>query len=720
MPVSAMQVSFAGGEWSPSLYGRVDLAKYPTAVRQCKNFVVHPHGGVSNRGGTEFVCEVKDSTKTVRLLPFEFSVTQSYMLVFGDYTMRVLKDGAEVALPSTPTAWSSGTTYAPGDHARASSVNYYAIQASTNKAPATETSYWYALTDDIVEIPTPYAEADLPLLKFTQSYDVLYLCHPSHAPRKLSRTNHHVWTLSTIAYGSSLAAPTGLSRSSGSGVANNWTVTAVAADGEESLAPSSVQATAADSLSWSAVSGADHYNVYMDTGGGSFAFVTESRATTCKLPSTITYSKTAPLARAPFSGTNNYPGVAEFFEQRLWYGRTNTKPQTIWASQTGNYDNLNVSSPLRDDDGCEFTISARQVNEIRGLVSLGDMVIFTSGGEWRMTSGSNSDAVTPTSVDIKQQSKWGSSHLRPILVGNTVLFVGASGNVVRDFLYSLDVNGYAGNDLTLLANHLLRTRTVVDWAYQQYPDSVVWAVTNDGKLLGMTYAREHEVWAWHQHDTDGLFENVASIPASDGKVDVYFVVQREIDGVDKRYVERFRERLPDEDITQAWFLDCALQYNDVPADTISGLDHLEGVTVMALADGNVYSDLVVTNGEVTLPQNVSVATIGLPYEQRIETMEVEISGEGGTLQDRHRNVQSVMLRLENTRGLFVGPDDAGILEIPFRSIEDYGDPIALYTGDKEIDVQAGDGKSARIVIANSNPIPISILSLTLRVSYGDL
>lgn len=808
MTISAMQVSFTGGEWSPSLHARVDLAKYASAVRTCKNFVVHPHGGVSNRAGTQFIAEVKDSSKTVRLIPFQFSVTQGYVLEFGDTYMRVYKDGGQVLLDSPPAAYNAGTTYDQGDHVSYGGANYYSLAGSnTGNTPSSSPSWWYTLTDDIVEVKTPYAEADLATLKFTQSYDVLFLTHPSYPPYELSRTDHDEWTLTQISFGSSIAAPTGLSRTGSSTPTTNFKVTAVTEEGEES-APSSAKAIGpTDTLTWSAVTGADHYNVYK-IQNGIYGWVGEAGSTSFTDSNYVPdMDFTAPKVKTPFGSSSNYPGVCEFFEQRLLFGRTNSKPQTIWGSQTGNFRNFNISSPLQDDDSFNFTLSALQVNEVRALVSLDDLIVLTSGGEWKMTAGSNSDAVTPTSVDLKPQSRWGSSHVRPLVIGNTVLFVDGSGAVVRDLLYSLEEDGYKGNDLTLLARHLLRDKTITDWCFQQFPDSIVWAVRSDGKLLGLTYAREHEVWGWHQHETEGYFEAISSITTTAGDVEVYTVVRRTIDGSTKRYVELFADRLPEEDVTQAWFVDSGLQYdgwNTTTDDTLelsggsdwligetltltaaghtpfsggdvgkyytlrsgddsvqviitaytsstvvsvqavnrtvpdslqdtatydwalmvsslSGLDHLEGEEVAVLADGAVVDGKTVSSGAISLTNPVSRVTIGLGYTSDLETLEMEVGGEGNTLQDRARNIPEATIRLENTQALWVGPDADNLDEIPFRETELLGTPVDLFTGDKDVFLESSDEpRQGRVFMRNLDPVPVTILSVIPRIEYGEL
>lgn len=196
-PSYSIQPTFAGGEFSPALYSRVDIAKYSTGLKTARNVIIHPHGGVSNRPGTKYVAEVKDSTKFTRLVAFEFSTEQSYIIEFGNLYCRFYKDDGQI-LKTSFSAWNSGTAYVTGDFVSHNSKNWIALQNGTNKDPDDNPTYWKEQT--IYEIVTPYLEADLPDLKFAQSADTLYIVHPDYAPRKLERLDHDSWTLSLFPF----------------------------------------------------------------------------------------------------------------------------------------------------------------------------------------------------------------------------------------------------------------------------------------------------------------------------------------------------------------------------------------------------------------------------------------------------------------------------------------------------------------------------------------
>lgn len=766
MPSSMIQPSFAGGELAPSLHARVDLAKYATGLKTCRNMYVLAHGGASNRPGTEFICEVKDATKAVRLIPFEFNTEQTYVLEFGDQYMRVLKDGGQVLSGGMP-----------------------------------------------VEITTPYLEADLFELKFSQSADVLTICHPDYAPRTLSRTSHTSWALTTITFGSTMAAPTGIGSSAQNYDAAEdartfeYVVTAVdTSTGAESVASSStsvtnnaLSGTTTNTVTWSAASGADSYNVYKKKGGV-FGFVGRASSTSF-IDDNIDpdAADTPPTNRVIFNTTDKYPATVTYYQQRLAYAQSNDDPQTVWLSQVGNYNNFNVSEPLKDDDAVTFTLASRQVNEIRHLIPLANLVLLTSGGEWVMES-SEGTIVTPHTINLKPQGYRGASDVPPLVIGNTVLYIQSKGAIVRDLAYALESDTYTGNDLTVLSNHLFDGKTIIDWAYAQAPNSIVWTVLSDGTVAALTYMREHEVWAWSRHDTDGAFESVCSI--AEGNEDaVYFVVKRSVDGADHRYIERLHTRVFT-DVADAFFVDSGLTYDgdysgsgttltlsggsawahtenltltasaatfassavignavvlevageklictihgytsttvvtvraarDVPTafrnaatsawsyavDELSGLDHLEGKTISVLADGNVLAPMVVSSGAITLNNPASKIHVGLPIQADLQTLDLEVGQ--GTVQGKKKSISTVTLRVERTRGGKVGPDATRLTEYKQRISEPYGTPTELKTGDLRITIPSLWSESGSIFFRQDDPLPVTLLAVIPEVTIGN-
>lgn len=570
MGTSVIQPSFASGELAPSLQARVDLARYQTGLKLCHNFFVMPYGGVRNRAGTVFVHESKASG-VARLIPFEFNDEQTYILEFGNLYLRVYKDGGIVeASPGVP-----------------------------------------------YEIATPYTAAQLFELNFTQSADVMTLVHPSHAPRELSRLDHDDWTLAAISFVPATAAPTGLTaspRSGGSGDKTNYyyVVTAVA-DGEvpdESLPSASATVESWDNkagavLAWDAVTGADYYNIYKDNAGsGIYGYI--GRASTnafTDINIAATKTDTPPNAANPFVGAGNYPGAVGYYQQRLCFAGSNNGPQTVWMSKTGNFHNFGYATPTKDDDSVTMTIASRQVHRFRHLLPLRQLLGLTTGGEW-VIEGSEA-GLTPKSVRANVQSYNGCSRLPPIVVNDSAIYVQARGAGVSSIAYTFESDGFSGDDLTKFAPHLFRGHQIVDWAYQAAPDRLVWAVREDGILLGMTFLPEEQLIAWHRHSTDGFVESVACV--AEGEEDaLYLLVRRTINGSTKRYVERMASRRV-VDVEDAFFVDCGLTYD--------GRGTSEGA-LMLLSGGSTWEYPGILNLDASGHSPFSAGSVGRRYRLR--------------------------------------------------------------------------------------------------------
>jgi hypothetical protein len=243
------------------------------------------------------------------------------------------------------------------------------------------------------------------------------------------------------------------------------------------------------------------------------------------------------------------------------------------------------------------------------------MIILTSGGEWLLTA--NDGVITPSAIQVKPQGYRGSADAPPIVIGNTIIHLQSKGAIIRDLAFALESDSYTGNDLTVLASHLFAGKTVKEWAYAQAPHSIVWVVLSDGTLAALTYMREHEVWGWSRHDTDGTFESVCTIAEGDEDA-TYFVVKRTINGATKRYIERLNTRVFTE-VADAFFVDSGLSYDgtNTAATTMtlsggSSWAHTETLTLTANAStfvsGDVGNTIVLTIGTDTLVCTIQAYT----------------------------------------------------------------------------------------------------------------
>jgi hypothetical protein len=682
--VRILQKSFSGGEISPEMFGRIDDTKYQSGLATCRNFIPKPQGPAQNRAGFAFVRAVKDSTKKTRLLPFTYSTTQTMIIEVGAGYFRFHTQGATLLSGAVP-----------------------------------------------YEIANPYAEADLFDIHYVQSADVLTIVHPNYAPRELRRLSALNWVLSTISFAAPIAAPTAPTATAttvgapATTMSYSYVVTTIATDEVSESAQSSV-ATCTNNLfttgcyntiAWTAVSGAARYNVYKQQGG-LYGYIGQTTGTSLKDDNIAPdLGKTPPIYDAVFAATGDYPGSVSYFEQRRCFAGTTNKPQNIWMTKSGTESVMSFSLPIRDDDRIAFRVAAREANTIRHIVPLTQLLLLTSAAEWRV-SPVNSDAITPTTITVRPQSYVGANNVQPVVINNTLLYTAARGGHIRECAYNWQANGFISGDLSLRAPQLFDSYDITDMGYAKAPLPVVWFVSSSGKLMGLTYVPEQQIGAWHQHDTDGTFESCAVV--AEGSEDIlYCVIKRNVNGVDVRYVERMASRQfvdPDD----AFFVDAGVTYSGAPITTISsGLAHLEGKTVNILADGAVHPQLVVTGGAITLEQSASKIQVGLPITADLKTLPVAAGIDNGFAQGRYKNVNKAWLRVFRSSGIFIGPDENNLVEAKQRTTESYGSAPALKSEEIPILLNPAWADSGQVFVRQSDPLPLTVASLTLEVSFGN-
>jgi hypothetical protein len=437
--------------------------------------------------------------------------------------------------------------------------------------------------------------------------------------------------------------------------------------------------------------------------------------------------------------SGNYPSCCCYFQQRKCFAGSLNSPQTIWMTQVADYSNMDISNPTLDSDAITLTIAAQQVNAIKHLVPMNDLLIFTSGGIWRILTGmiTQPQPVTPTNTVVIPQTWIGAADLPPLVVNYDILYVQAKGSIVRDLAYNFWMNVYTGTDMSVLAQHLFFGHNMERWAYAEQPWYQIWTVRDDGVLLSFTYLKEQNVYAWAHHDSPGdsgtdRFLSVASIPeqqvAGVNADSVYFVVERTIPGINGgqpvKYVERMDSRnmgtLGASDVSRAWFLDAALQYSGAPTTTFVGLDHLNGATVSILADGSVMPPQVVVNGVINLPVAASVITVGLPYVAQMQSLPMMPQGMAMQAIDYRKTLKAISLNVQDTRGLKVGPNFQMLTEIKERGpAAPMGQPIPLTTGTQRLIVYQQYTVNDCVCVQADQPLPCTILGISPEMSLGD-
>ena len=921
--------SFARGELTPALYGRVDTETYHAGLKTARNVYVQATGGVSNRGGTLFVGFTKYHDRKSRIERFKFKTTDTYALEIGHEYIRPIRNdqhvletgktitGATQANPVVVTAVAHG--YANGDEFAISSVlgmielNGRRFKVANKTANTVELenpltgstingTAFGAYTSGgsaqrVFEIVTPYQESELFELNFVQSADVITFVHPNHDPRDLTRTAHDAWTLTVISFAPTQDHPSGLSSAytggagttkykymvtsiaeetseeslpalnattrtiTGATQANPVVITAVAHgfnDGDETelnnlggmtelntrrfkvanktadtyelkgedgtghtaytsggtanrthtevdLADDTLNSSNFVDVSWAEEPGTEKYAVYRRQDG-IYGLLGETEELTYKDDGKVPdFDSGPPKPREPFLGVGNKPGAVSYYEQRQLYGGSDNKPDTNWYTQTGNFKNLSISTPGKAADAITATLNSLEVNRIRHYVPLENLIILTSGEEWRVDSGEATGGFAGGTIRQKPQTSWGSGFPRPITIGSTILYVQESLVSVRSIGFSLEIDGYTGTDMTLRASHLFRHETIVDFAYAKGTDPLVAAVLSNGQVVVLTFLQEQEVIAWTHWDTpDGDFESVAALRSSPAEPDesFYFVVWRTMaDGTTVRYIERVHSRRF-KVIQDAFFVDSGASYDEpktitavslanpavvtavahgfadadevdihdvtwVPdvdtfdnhtqpdqlngrrftvrnktadtfeleddegdaidstafnayvtggaarkaVDTISGLHHLEGDTIVALADGNVVKNLLVTAGEVTLARKASRVHLGKLVIADVGLLNIEEPSALRTLQGKLKHIAKVTVRFERSRGLWVGPNAFNLIEMKQRELEPYGVPTDLLTGDKDIVIEPDWNIEGGVFMRQRDPLPLTILAL---------
>ena len=668
MPKTLVSVpSFTAGQLSPRMEGRTDFQKYFSSGKTINNFVVQPHGPVARRPGTHFVAEVKDSSKDTRLIPFSFSTTQTYILEFGNQYIRFYKDDGQIS--------SGGSPY---------------------------------------EISSPYLETELFDIKFAQSADVMYLCHPNHAVRKLSRTGHTAWTLTTVDF------------QNGPFQEHNTTST--------TMTSSHTSEGASTVLTLSSTTGVNSDQGFLSTDVGRLVHIkdghvkitgyTSSTSVTGTVQSVISSgSATDDFAMGSFSDTTGHPRCVTFFEQRLVFAGTTNQPQTLFFSVSGDYENMddNYHGATTDSSAMIYTIASNQVNAIQAIKATRTLIVMTTGGEFTVTSGGTTAPITPTNLNIRKQSNYGSAGVDGISIGNSTLFLQRAKRKIRELAYNFDTDGYIAPDLTILSENITFSG-VVQMDYQQEPFSIVWCVRIDGKLTGMTYNRLQDVVAWHEHDfggTDAKCKSVAVIDVDTDEDQVWVIVERTINGATKKYVEYLTPYNFNSDLEEIHFVDSGLTYSGASTSTLSGLDHLEGETVKIIINGATHPDRVVSAGSISLDIATTDAVVGLGYSSLLQTMRID-EGSGITDQTKTKRIYDVTVRFFETVGAKVGPNEDNLDIIPFRdSSAAMTAPVPLFTGDKSTEFPSDYGTDGFVVVKQDQPLPMTILAIYARLELYD-
>lgn len=424
----------------------------------------------------------------------------------------------------------------------------------------------------------------------------------------------------------------------------------------------------------------------------------------------------------------DYPGAVSFYEERLCWARTNSKPQTIWMSKAGILEDFGTSSPAEADDAITLTILSGRVDAIQWIAEgTADLVIGTAGAMRTLGPGERGDIFSATNFKQRQQSEYGAAKVQPIQVGNALLFADFYGKAVREFAYSWETDAFVSPDATILSEHILQSG-VVEMAWQQAPDSVAWMALKNGEIAAMTFEKEQDMVSVYRHRLGGVdgdreyatVESIATIPGED-RDEVWLIVKRTIDGATARYVEQMQAPFEYSEIKDAFFVDSGLSYNGAPTNSVSGLGHLEGEEVAILADGANVIPQTVTDGAITLPEGLEASVIhaGLPFVSRGRTLSSPVSMGDGSGLGREKRVTKTLLDVFEAGAMKVGTgrkQEEAIL----RDVDDHMDaPVPLTSRIIEVRHDSRwkeDG--GEVVFLVDRPVPATVRSVTAAMTLG--
>lgn len=751
--VSPVYPTFARGEVSPLMFGRVDVDPYTACLDKCRNCWVRPYGVVSRMAGSEYITSTKGNGKA-RLLKFVFSATDSYIIECGAGYFRFFNNGG------------------------------YVVDNS----------------DNIYEVANTFTQAQLKTIKYVQLDDVIKIVYKDDAgntnePLELIRHSSNNWELKKTTF---KCTPF---------LDENITSTTLMASGDSGTITVSAS---------SAIFNSKHVGSYWWLGGkttvdnvekqGFFkitAFTDSTHVTAQVQWKLSTTSATKLWGEGAWSKHRGFPSAIGLMDGRLYYGRTPNSPRNIYGSQPYAYEDFTPALNNEDSGAINIELATNACgdgSDIRWITGQNFLLVGTYGNEF-VVKGSNDSGITPTDVSARARSNWGSEDIQPVAVDSMIHFVQRTGKKIRQFTYDYYLDAYKAVDISLYSEHLLES-PLVEVAYQKNPDSVLWCLREDGQIAVLTLETNQQVQAWALLEyPDGFVESVETIPSYNGLYDeVYMIVRRVINGTTVRHIERIQNLITPDIQDKCWYVRDGLNYDafdnttgvsltlsaktgnititasssvfssqmvgrrirvvddemnivgeatitaytsdtvvsakvkkdfgatsyaggywGVSVKSLSGLSHLEGEEVQILADGAVQTPQTVSSGAITLELDAFYIIVGLGYQSYFKLMPLEAGSETGTAIGKRKRVNELSMRVWNTSGCRVGGSLDHLQQITYRQpITELGTPEKLYTGIlPNIKFNQGWVWDASITVEQSQPLPMNVLAIAPIINEVD-
>tara|TARA_B000000609_G_C24180958_1_gene358285 strand:- start:104 stop:2137 length:2034 start_codon:yes stop_codon:yes gene_type:complete len=667
------QSSFTMGEFDPLVKGRVDITQYQAGLEKATNVVCIPQGAIERRPGQQFLLDVSSdlggsftAQQGLRLIPFEFSSVDSFMLVF-------------VKLSTSATNNAKMFVFRQG-----------VLQTNINSSG---NNYLTVSLGDI----------SFDAITFTQSADTLILMHEDLAPLSIVRgANNTTWTASTI----SITSP-------------KFAFTKSVSEPAANITPSSIDGTATISASASIFS-SGNVNQYINVknGFGRARIVEFVSATSIKVNVEIPFFNTSAISNGNweleagyedvFSSTRGFPKTGVFHEGRLYFGGSKSLPNALFGSKVSDFFNFLEAEGL-DDDAIFAILSSDSVNAITGIRSGRDLQIFSTGNEF-FVQQSEGQPITPGNLTIKAATSSGSKpNIMPVSVEGGTIFLQRSGKALREFLFSDAELSYQSNNISLLSSHLLKSPVKIAFRRAtSTDDGDLLMIVNgtDGTMAAYSIHRSQKVVAPSEFITDGTYEDCAV-----DIDDIYVIVKRTINSNTKHYIER----LDDDRTTDASFqlFDGSSDGNKPTSTTVSGLSHLEGKTVECVRDDIFLGEKTVSSGQITIDQvPTTYVEIGLHHDVLAKTLPAEPRLASGTMVGRKKRIVAVSPVLNQTQNIAINGNEVSLKQFPYT----LDSSETSFTGRKRVTPLLGYDEEAQISITQTKPLFFTLLSLEYSVS----
>lgn len=768
------RISFNGGEISPWTDSRLDLEKYRSACRKLLNIRPTIYGGAFRRPGLLYMGPGATSNKLVRVYSFEFSVTSTIVLEFSENLLRFWTTGANAAQIKDPisplnpyqihTPWLATDLYA----LQFAQQNDIIVITHPNHPPQIlsrlANNNW-TLAPVPIEWPATldlnFTATTLSLAAVTGASVALTSSTPAFLPAHVGsqwvirhRRNDPSVSIPLTAAVNATTTPLFCLGEWSCNVAVNtggtWEKSAVIERSYNKVTWQTLRPISSSGVTSGTVTGTEIEPAWLrvrieSTAGtppasGSFVLetidpdhyglitilgVSSPTVATARIDfEAASTSATTRWEEGAWSGLRGYPRALTFHENRLIFGGTRSRPQTIWASILDDYFNFRIGTDA--DLGLAITLASDRANGIQWLVSQESLVIGTTGSEWVLGSRSSDQPLTAESAAAKRNTNYGSAHIQARPVHDTTLFIQRSARKVREFTYSFEKDGFAAQDLTLLAEHIT-AGGILQIAVQNNPETILYAVTGNGDLIGLTYERAQNVSGWFRHNTQGKIESVAVVSGNGEEDEVWLSILRTIDGNPVRYIERLQTghtpALADGEYSSLSYIDSSVVITSpTPITTITGLAHLEAAEVQILADGSPHPPRTVLGGGFTLQFPASTIVVGLAYESLLEPTYLETGDPASLSKVSTKRITRATVELWQSLGLEIsGNNGESWTQLEFRTPPDFMDSSPpLFTGIVDERIDSESGRQISLLLRQIQPLPFNLMSLHIRYDLNDI